>query len=70
MDELSSDARTLVRIKVHSGKVLIIDAVCINCNKRINRCEQSALEELDTSCLKYDNLTELKLYIAFNYYDL
>jgi hypothetical protein len=36
----------------------------------LNRCEQSALEELDTSCLKYDNLTELKLYIAFNYYDL
>jgi hypothetical protein len=34
MDELSSDVTTLVRIKVHSDKVLIIDAVCINCNKR------------------------------------
>ena len=34
MDELSSDARTLVRIDVLSDKVLIIDAVCINCNKR------------------------------------
>jgi len=34
MDEPSSDARTLVRIDVLSDKVLIIDAVCINCNKR------------------------------------
>jgi hypothetical protein len=32
MDELSSDVTTLVRIDVHSDKVLI--AVCINCNKR------------------------------------
>lgn len=34
MSELSSDASTLVRIEVHSDKVRIIDAVCINCNKR------------------------------------
>jgi hypothetical protein len=34
MNELPSDGRTLVRIEVHSDKVWIIDAVCINCNKR------------------------------------
>ena len=34
MNQLSSEGRTLVKIEVHSDKVWIIDAVCINCNKR------------------------------------
>ena len=34
MNELSFDGRALVRIETHSDKVWIIDAVCINCNKR------------------------------------
>jgi hypothetical protein len=34
MNHPSSEGRTLVRIEVHSDKVWIIDAVCINCNKR------------------------------------
>jgi hypothetical protein len=34
MNQLSSQGRTLVRIQIHSDKVRIIDAVCINCNKR------------------------------------
>ena len=33
MNQLSSEGRTVVRIEVHD-KVSIIDAVCINCNKR------------------------------------
>ncbi|MFY9869811.1 MAG: hypothetical protein WAK17_08855 [Candidatus Nitrosopolaris sp.] len=32
MNELSSEGRTLLR--THSENVRIIDAVCINCNKR------------------------------------
>jgi hypothetical protein len=34
MNQLSSAGRTLVGIHIHSDKVRIIDAVCINCNKR------------------------------------
>jgi hypothetical protein len=34
MSELSSDQRTLVRDEARSGKVSIINAVFINCNKR------------------------------------
>ncbi|MFZ0510346.1 MAG: hypothetical protein WAM14_01960 [Candidatus Nitrosopolaris sp.] len=37
MNQLSSGeskGTNLVRIQVHSDKVRIIDAVCINCNKR------------------------------------
>ena len=34
MNELSSDGSTLVGIQLHSDKVWIIDAICINCNKR------------------------------------
>jgi hypothetical protein len=34
MNQLSSGGRTLVGIQIHSDKVRIIDAVCINCNKR------------------------------------
>jgi hypothetical protein len=34
MNQLSSGGRTLVGIHIHSDKVRIIDAVCINCNKR------------------------------------
>lgn len=33
MNQLSSQ-ETLARIEVHSDKVLAIDALCINCNKR------------------------------------
>ena len=33
MNQLSSQGRTLVRIQMHSDKVRIIDAICINCNK-------------------------------------
>ena len=34
MNQLSSGGRTLVGIQIHSDKERIIDAVCINCNKR------------------------------------
>jgi hypothetical protein len=34
MNQLSSEGTTLVRIQIHSDKVRIIDAICINCNKR------------------------------------
>jgi hypothetical protein len=34
MNQRSSEARTLLRIQTHSDKARIIDAVCINCNKR------------------------------------
>ena len=33
VNQLSSN-RSLVRLEAHSSKVGIIDAVCINCNKR------------------------------------
>jgi hypothetical protein len=29
-----SHGRTIVRLEIHSDKVGIIDAICINCNKR------------------------------------
>ncbi len=34
LDEQASDGRTLVKIHVHSDKVWVIDAACIDCNKR------------------------------------
>jgi hypothetical protein len=34
MNQLSSEARTVVRVQLHSDRVSIIDAVCVNCNKR------------------------------------
>jgi hypothetical protein len=36
MNELPSDGSTLVRVQLHSDKLDlgIIDAICINCNKR------------------------------------
>jgi thymidine kinase len=34
MSQLSSEGRSLVRLVVQSDKVWIIDAICINCNKR------------------------------------
>ena len=34
MNELSFGRRSLVRIDAHSDKVRIIDALCVNCNKR------------------------------------
>lgn len=34
MSQLSSEARTIVRLDVLSDKAGIIDAICINCNKR------------------------------------
>ena len=34
MNQLSSEGSNLVRMQIHSDKVRIIDAVCINCNKR------------------------------------
>ena len=34
MNRLPSEGRTLVRVEVRSDKVWIIDAACINCNKR------------------------------------
>ena len=34
MNQIPPEGRTLVKIEVRSDKVWIIDAVCINCNKR------------------------------------
>ena len=34
VNQLSSKKRSLTRLEAYSGKVGIIDAMCINCNKR------------------------------------
>jgi hypothetical protein len=36
MNEASSDESTLVSIDVHSDKPSKIDAICMNCNKRLS----------------------------------
>jgi hypothetical protein len=33
-NQLPSERRTLVKLEEYSGKVEVIDALCINCNKR------------------------------------
>jgi hypothetical protein len=33
-NQLPSERRTLVRLEEYSGKAEVIDALCINCNKR------------------------------------
>jgi hypothetical protein len=63
MNELSSDGRTLVRIEVHSDKVSIIDAVCINCNKRFKSMRAVSMH------LKMTGTRHAVIFISYGNYD-